>query len=97
MGYKGNNLNVTLPPDILNRIEEGAKAKDMSKSRFVLRLLEKGLELQGEKIVSLNKFGTSFQTVQCENNKHQDCKEVYSNTELNLEAVCKCSCHNRIS
>ena len=45
-----NNLNVTLPPEILNRIEEGAKVKDMTKSRFVLRLLEKGLELQGEKI-----------------------------------------------
>jgi len=45
-----NNLNVTLPPEILNRIEEGAKAKDMTKSRFVLRLLEKSLELQREKI-----------------------------------------------
>ena len=52
MGYKGNNLNVTLPSEILNRIEEGAKAKDMTKSRFVLRLLEKGLELQGERITA---------------------------------------------
>ena len=52
MGYKGNNLNVTLPPDILNRIEEGAKAKDMSKSRFVLRLLEKSFEFQQEKIAT---------------------------------------------
>jgi len=44
MGHKRNNLNITLPRDILKRIEEGAKAKDQSKSRFVLRLLEKGLE-----------------------------------------------------
>jgi hypothetical protein len=43
MGYKGNNLNVTLPRDILKKIEDGARAKDMSKSRYVLRLLEKGL------------------------------------------------------
>lgn len=52
MKYKYNNLNVTLPPQILNRIEEGAKAKDMTKSRFVLRLLEKGLEIQKEKIAA---------------------------------------------
>jgi Ribbon-helix-helix protein, copG family. len=55
MGHKGNNLNVTLPPDILKKIEEGAKAKDQSKSRFVLRLLEKGFELQQQEQVGRRK------------------------------------------
>ena len=46
-----NNLNVTLPPKILNRIDEEAKAKDMTRSRYVLRLLEKAYSIeQGEKI-----------------------------------------------
>ena len=46
-----NNLNVTLPPEILNRIEEGVtKAKDMTKSRFVLRLLEKVLNYRGRRL-----------------------------------------------
>ena len=48
MGNKGNNLNVTLPRDILKKIEEGARAKDMTKSRFVLRLLEKGLGISSQ-------------------------------------------------
>ena len=41
MGYKGNNLNVTLPPEILNRIEEVSKAKDMSKSRICFETARK--------------------------------------------------------
>jgi hypothetical protein len=41
-----NNLNVTLPPEYLRRIEEESKAKDMTKSRYVLRLLEKAYSLE---------------------------------------------------
>ena len=52
MGYKGNNLNVTLPRDILKKIEDGARAKDMIKSRFVLRLLEKGLGYSSQHVAN---------------------------------------------
>ena len=49
MGDKGNNLNVTLPPEILQRIDQEAKAKDMTKSRYVLRLLQKAYSVQENK------------------------------------------------
>ena len=41
-------LTVTLPARIYNRIEEEAKAKDMSKSRYVLRLLERAYSVEGK-------------------------------------------------
>lgn len=40
-----------------------------------------------------SKICTFFQTVQCENEEHQKCEEVYGSTELNLEARCSCGCH----
>ncbi len=40
------NLIVSLPPKVIDTIEKESQKRDMSKSRFVLRLLEKGLELQ---------------------------------------------------
>ncbi|MFI5405712.1 MAG: hypothetical protein ACHQ1D_04280 [Nitrososphaerales archaeon] len=34
-----------------------------------------------------------FQTIQCENNMHENCEEIFGNAELNLEARCTCGCH----
>lgn len=43
---------VSLPPKVIDAIEKESQKRDMSKSRFVLRLLERGLELQEEKIAA---------------------------------------------
>ena len=50
--HKHKHLIVSLPPKVIEVIEKESQKRDMSKSRFVLRLLEKGLELQEENIAA---------------------------------------------
>jgi hypothetical protein len=40
------HLIVTLPPDFIKRIDEESQARDMTRSRYVLRLLEKAYGLE---------------------------------------------------
>lgn len=41
-------LTITLPAEVYNRIELESKAKDMTRSRYVLRLLEKAYSVEGK-------------------------------------------------
>ena len=84
-------VSITFPEETYAKIE--AIRGDISRSRYILRLIEKAMK--GDETAALSKLSASFETVQCQNNKHEDCEEVYSNTELNLEAVCSCSCHSK--
>ena len=36
----------------------------------------------------------NFETVECEQEQHEKCHEIYGNTELDLEARCVCDCHS---
>ena len=42
-----NSLSVTLPPEMIQRIKKESKQRDMTRSRYVLRLLEKAYGLEG--------------------------------------------------
>ncbi|HEY7110066.1 MAG TPA: hypothetical protein VH415_11585 [Nitrososphaeraceae archaeon] len=44
-----NSLNVTLPAEIIGRIDKESKEKDMSRSRYVLRLIEKAYGIEQKK------------------------------------------------
>lgn len=36
----------------------------------------------------------NFETVECEQEQHEKCYEIYGNNEMNLEARCVCDCHS---
>ena len=44
-----NSLSVTLPPAIIDRIKKESEERDMTRSRYVLRLLEKAYGLENTK------------------------------------------------
>ena len=42
-----NSLSVTLPPEMIQRIKKESEQRDITRSRYVLRLLEKAYGLEG--------------------------------------------------
>ena len=43
---KHDHLSVTLPAEWIRKIDKGCQEKDMTKSRYILRLLERAYSLE---------------------------------------------------
>ena len=84
-------VSITFPEETYAKIE--AIRGDISRSRYILRLIEKAMK--GDETAVLSKPECIIRNSKCQNNKHEDCEEVYSNTEHNLDLCVRVRCHHK--
>jgi hypothetical protein len=96
------NITITLPEAIIEKIDR--ERGDVNRSKFVLRLLERGYQkTRGE--TSKNEGG--YKVIQSQNACPDlivnecplgcnNCAEIYINTQTGHHIICKCICgHSR--